>query len=745
MEVEPLGETQLEDLGLNTCSHDLSLSYREVPSFNEQEPQPNLLPSCPSLDVSLGYESGLESPIKPHSPDSFRTEVVDHLTIHTPPLPHVASFHLKDVYFYYHLCLDDPKKHYGFKPETDKISALHKIRSQKAIQSLETASQITVTASGCQRDDVRNIGDGIRSSRLRNPKEDSAWDPSGSNNEILINALDAGNPLYLQTNDNNSGSLINTKLNGSENYRSAYVSSVPLTNQWERCNVVVLSWLLSSISEDLYLSQVYSENANKVWKELKETYDKINGEFDILTKLTPCSCDAKAELEKHNQLMKLIQFLMGLDKVYQPIRSSLLTQTELPNVKDAFVIVCTEESHRGLGSASGVQKPRVSSFVSRIVNNNNRSQNRNNNRFGNNNGTNRTRIGSSNNVEVQKMSGSLPFTNDQIAKLMSLIGAKGNSGVHVNMAGIGTIAKIRHVGNLRLASNVVLFDVLVIPEYTVSLLYVNKMIKDIKLHVGCNEYDCVIHDLKKETVLGTGSESGGLYMFDVDWEVIMDHQSIDIEEEQPLDCGHTTSSMDDNPIFKGNVSGFQNVPTYDSNNRQRIVYTKSSSDYVSAYADSDWAKCKMTRRSISGYCIFVFGGLVSWKSKKQATLSRLSTEAEYRSMASSTREVMWIVKILKANPVMHEKTKHFDVDVHLIREKVSSRLIKTIKVDSESQIANILTKGLGTILAKGRFPQAAIKDSYSVRVWLNFQRKMFTFLGRQAIQVVEEANDGSNE
>ncbi|GJX29327.1 putative RNA-directed DNA polymerase, partial [Tanacetum coccineum] len=80
----------------------------------------------------------------------------------------------------------------------------------------------------------------------------------------------------------------------------------------------------------------------------------------------------------------------------------------------------------------------------------------------------------------------------------------------------GTIAKINHVGNLKLTNNVVLFDVLVIPEYTVSLLSVNKMIKDSKLHVGFNEYDCVIQDLKKEIVLGTGSESGGLYVFDVD-------------------------------------------------------------------------------------------------------------------------------------------------------------------------------------------------------------------------------------
>ncbi|GJX76108.1 hypothetical protein Tco_0322919 [Tanacetum coccineum] len=87
IEVEPLDETPLEDLGLNTFDHDTPPSSRDP-----------------------------EQPIKPLSPDSFRMKEVDHLTIHTPPSPYVAFFHPKDVYCYYHPCIDDPKKHYGFKP-----------------------------------------------------------------------------------------------------------------------------------------------------------------------------------------------------------------------------------------------------------------------------------------------------------------------------------------------------------------------------------------------------------------------------------------------------------------------------------------------------------------------------------------------------------------------------------------------------------------------------------------------------
>ncbi|GJW82108.1 hypothetical protein Tco_0146083 [Tanacetum coccineum] len=91
IEVEHLDETPLEDLGLNTCNHDTPFSSREIPSFDELEPQPQPFPSFPSLEVY-------------------------HLTIHTPPSPHVASFHPKYTYCYYHPCIDDPKKHYEFKP-----------------------------------------------------------------------------------------------------------------------------------------------------------------------------------------------------------------------------------------------------------------------------------------------------------------------------------------------------------------------------------------------------------------------------------------------------------------------------------------------------------------------------------------------------------------------------------------------------------------------------------------------------
>ncbi|GKA96863.1 hypothetical protein Tco_0818958 [Tanacetum coccineum] len=91
MEVEHFDQTQLEDVVLDTCSHDLFLSSREIPSVDEPEPQ--LLPKISPIDVNLGDKRGTNPPINPYSLGSFRMKVVKPLIIHIPPSPHVAYFH----------------------------------------------------------------------------------------------------------------------------------------------------------------------------------------------------------------------------------------------------------------------------------------------------------------------------------------------------------------------------------------------------------------------------------------------------------------------------------------------------------------------------------------------------------------------------------------------------------------------------------------------------------------------------
>jgi hypothetical protein len=96
IEVEPLDQAPLEDIGLNTCSDNLNLSSREFPNVDEPEPQP--LHNFPSLDIHLGDKIGTDPPINQYYPGSFRMKEA----IHSPPSPRVAYFHSKGVYHYFH-------------------------------------------------------------------------------------------------------------------------------------------------------------------------------------------------------------------------------------------------------------------------------------------------------------------------------------------------------------------------------------------------------------------------------------------------------------------------------------------------------------------------------------------------------------------------------------------------------------------------------------------------------------------
>ncbi|GJQ97754.1 ribonuclease H-like domain-containing protein [Tanacetum coccineum] len=256
--------------------------------------------------------------------------------------------------------------------------------------------------------------------------------------------------------------------------------------------------------------------------------------------------------------MKLMQFLIGLNEVVQPIRSSLLSIENLPDVKDSFAIISIEESHRGIASSSSgnnrgpnpnllcTNYRKVRHTIDRCFDIIGYPPGYNKNPGPKQNGS-KTFNAKSASTSNEK-GAILSFTNDHIMKLMNLINEVPSGSIQANMAcwiidsganqhmtistdnmfGIidisdlnlvvghpnGTLAKIKYVGNLILSKNVMLFDVLVVLEYCVSLMSVNKLIKDIRLFVGFTESKCYIQDLHLNKITRTGSENGGLYLFD---------------------------------------------------------------------------------------------------------------------------------------------------------------------------------------------------------------------------------------
>nr|GEW18547.1 putative ribonuclease H-like domain-containing protein [Tanacetum cinerariifolium] len=370
-------------------------------------------------------------------------------------------------------------------------------------------------------------------------------------------------------------------------------SDAALANQCDMCNFVMFTWVLNSLSPNLYAGAIYAKSAYELYADLKETYDKVDGsaifnvhmninsltqsgtslaeyyndlnslwtQFDAMVSLPACTCKAAEHFEKHNQLIKLMQFLMGLDDNYLAIRSNNLTREQRPLVKVAFAIVSGEESHRNI-TTNGANRPVATVYAAKFVdkkkanNNNNYNKGSNSNSKGPNpnlkctncnkirhivdrcfeivgypagyvkryfipnlrpvTSNNSTIDPQSNNANSNVASKSPVYhSNEQLTRLMNLLNDNGVSYANANMSGAnqhmtvfakflinvvdisnlglvvghpnGMQALITQIRDLKLNDNITLYDVLVVPEYTISLLSDHKFSSDNKLFVGFNE------------------------------------------------------------------------------------------------------------------------------------------------------------------------------------------------------------------------------------------------------------------
>ncbi|EXB62181.1 hypothetical protein L484_017568 [Morus notabilis] len=148
-----------------------------------------------------------------------------------------------------------------------------------------------------------------------------------------------------------------------------------------------------------------------------------------------------------------------------------------------------------------------------------------------------------------------------------------------------------------------------------------------------------------------------------------------------------------------------------------LMFKKTLNRSLEVYTDADWAGSPIDRKSTSGYCSYVWGNLVTWRSKKQQVVARSSAEAEFRALAQGICEGIWLKRLLDElkvgisgpidmmcdnqsaiaiakNPIHHDRTKHVEIDRHFISEKIESNAISLKHVPSRHQAADILTKAL---------------------------------------------------
>ncbi|GKD76593.1 putative ribonuclease H-like domain-containing protein [Tanacetum coccineum] len=145
-----------------------------------------------------------------------------------------------------------------------------------------------------------------------------------------------------------------------------------------------------------------------------------------------------------------------------------------------------------------------------------------------------------------------------------------------------------------------------------------------------------------------------------------------------------------------------------------LLYPKDSPFDLEAYTNSDYAGASLDRKSTTGGCQFLGSRLISWQCKKQTIVANSTTEAEYVAASSCCGQVLWIqnqllnygynfmntkifidnestICIVK-NPVFHSKTKHIEIRHHFIRDSYEKRLIQVIKIHTDHNVADLLTK-----------------------------------------------------
>ena len=148
-----------------------------------------------------------------------------------------------------------------------------------------------------------------------------------------------------------------------------------------------------------------------------------------------------------------------------------------------------------------------------------------------------------------------------------------------------------------------------------------------------------------------------------------------------------------------------------------LRYSDDGSNQLVGFSDADWAGDLDTRRSTSGYTFYIGKSLVSWSSRRQSTVARSSTEAEYVALSSASQEAIWLRRLMRdisfqevpptlihednqgaidlsKNAKHHDRTKHIDISHHFIRERVACNEIVVDYCPTGDMVADVMTKAV---------------------------------------------------